>query len=222
MKNLLFTIHKSLQRFLFGGKCASCGTPGEAICQRCLLLVPLSEETEHGGIYGIYNYGHSLVSFAVWNLKYKHKGQEAKILSKKASEFISEIIAEHLQSEDGQEIILVPIPQYKDKLYKRGFNPSAVIASWIQEDLPFSRVENILEKTRATVPQSHLSDRKQRLRNIDGAMKAKYPPDSGKLYVLIDDVTTTGATFLEATRALRSAGSRNVLCIALAHGYKRR
>ncbi len=222
MKNLLFTIHKFLEKFFFGSKCASCGTPGEAICTKCLLLVPLSEETEHDGIYGVYNYGHPLVSHAIWNLKYKHKGQEAKLLVQKSLGFISEIIAEHLQSESPEEIILVPVPQYKKKTRKRGFNQSEVLASWIQTSLPYSKLENILEKTRETLPQSHLSDKKQRLRNIDSAMQAKRRVDKTKLYIIIDDVTTTGATFLEARRAVKDAGARNVLCIALAHGYKRR
>ncbi len=222
MKKLVFTIHKYLERLFFVSKCASCGAPGEAICPKCLLLVPLSEETEHSGIYGIYNYGYPLVSHAIWNLKYKHKGQEAKILIQKGLGFINEIIAEHLQSESPEEIVLVPVPQYKKKTRKRGFNQSEVLASWITSYLPYSKLENILEKTKDTLPQSHLSDKKQRLRNVDGAMRAKRQIDKNKLYIIIDDVTTTGATFLEARRALKDLGARNVLCIALAHGYKRR
>ena len=226
MKNPLFTIQSAswriINQFLFGSRCAGCHTPGPAICQKCLLLIPLSDITEHDGIYGLYDYGNPIVSHSIWNLKYRHRGQEAKLLASKASGLISEIVAEHLQSEKPETIVLVPVPQYKKKTQKRGFNQSEVIASWMTKVLPDSKIENILEKITETLPQSHISDKKARLRNIDGTMRAIKQLDGRKIYIVIDDVTTTGATFLEATRALRSAGAKNILSIALAHGYKRR
>ncbi|MEK7227851.1 MAG: hypothetical protein AAB681_00660 [Patescibacteria group bacterium] len=226
MKNLLFTISASwriINQFLFGSRCAGCHRPGPAICEKCLLLIPLSDITEHDGIYGLYDYGNPIVSHSIWNLKYRHRGQEAKLLALKASELISEIVAEHLQSEKPETIILVPVPQYKKKTQKRGFNQSEAIAQWITKVLPDSKIENVLEKITETLPQSHISDKKQRIKNISETMRMKNPPADGrKIYIVIDDVTTTGATFLEATRALHSAGARNILCIALAHGYKRR
>lgn len=185
-------------------------------------MIPLSDTTEHNGIYGLYDYGNPLVSHAVWNLKYRHQGQEAKLLAFKANEFISEIVSEHLQSEKPETIILVPVPQYKKKTEKRGFNQSEVIASWTTKVLPDSKIENILEKIKETLPQSHISDKKQRMRNISNTIRTTKQLDEKSIYIVIDDVTTTGATFLEATRALKSAGARNILCIALAHGYKRR
>ena len=38
------------------------------------------------------------------------------------------------------------------------------------------------------------------------------------LYVIIDDVITTGSTVIEAGRALRAAGAIHICAIALAHG----
>lgn len=226
MKTLLFTIQEYIGLFIFGSRCAGCKKPGPAICSRCLSLIPLASSTEHPGVYGLYNYGHPLVSHAIWNLKYRHAGQEAKLLAKQGAQLMNEITAEHLQSEQKQEIILVPVPQYKKKTQSRGFNQSSVIVEWFRQEIPESHIEDVLEKTKETLPQSHLSDRKARMRNIDGAMRAKNPPAGGldpkKIYIVVDDVTTTGATFLEAKRALQTAGAKHILCIALAHGYKKR
>ena len=48
-------------------------------------------------------------------------------------------------------------------------------------------------------------------------MRAVYPElVEGRVCIVVDDVTTTGATFEEAKRALTTAGARAVYCIALA------
>ncbi len=135
---------------------------------------------------------------------------------------MNEIIADHLQSEQPEDIVLIPVPQYKKKTASRGFNQSTLIADWFRKEIPESHIQDALEKTKETLPQSHLSDRKTRMRNIDGTMRAKKNIDPKKIYIVVDDVTTTGATFLEAKRALQSAGAKHILCIALAHGYKKR
>ncbi len=222
MKNLLFTIQEHISRLLFGSSCAGCGIPGPAICRSCLTTIPLSTSTEHSGIYGVYNYGHPIVSHAIWNLKYSHKGQEVKLLAEKAQEIITDIISEELQSGVPQNMIFVPIPQYKKKTQSRGFNQSLLLAKWFAKDIQPSRVEEILEKYRETLPQSHISSRNARLKNVHDTLKVKSAIEPKQIYIVVDDVTTTGATFLEAMRALKSAGAKNIICIALAHGYKRR
>lgn len=139
---------------------------------------------------------------------------------------IIEIVADELQTFSEQDLILVPTPQYKKKTNSRGFNQSETIAIWIKDLLPNTKIENILEKTKDTKPQSHLSNKSQRLQNVQGVMRVKDSKinqvSKNTLYIIIDDVTTTGATFLEARRALSQAGAQNILCIALAHGYKRK
>ncbi len=222
MKTLLFTIQSYIDRFIFGSRCAGCETPGASICQKCLEKIPLSCATDHKSIYGLYDYGNPLVSHSIWSLKYHHRGALAKTLAKKGSGVLSEIIGDELQSEGAQSIVCVPIPQHRAKTRVRGFNQSHLIARWFAQELPNTSVVTLLEKTRETLPQSHLSDRNQRMKNTHDTMRASRALSATTLYLVVDDVTTTGATFLEAMRALRFAGARNILCIALAHGYKRR
>lgn len=162
------------------------------------------------------------MSRAIWNLKYYRRGTAAKLLSEKARDSITEIISETLQTDKAQTIIFVPIPQHKKKTNLRGFNQSTLIAQWFSEHTNPSEVRELLEKYQQTVPQSHIGSKTLRMKNISNTMRATARLDGKALYIIVDDVTTTGATFLEATRALRSAGARNILSIALAHGYKRK
>ena len=39
-----------------------------------------------------------------------------------------------------------------------------------------------------------------------------------KQIILIDDVLTTGTTFIEAAKTLKKAGVNKVICLAVAHG----
>ncbi|MBX4216262.1 ComF family protein, partial [Candidatus Parcubacteria bacterium] len=54
--------------------------------------------------------------------------------------------------------------------------------------------------------------------NIQGAFAvADTATIRGASVVLIDDVTTTGATFLEARETLLAAGAKEVTALAVAH-----
>ena len=78
-------------------------------------------------------------------------------------------------------------------------------------------LKKTLVKTRKT-PIQHSLPREKRLKNLRGSMRiANKNKIHGADILVIDDVTTTGATFEEATRALKEAGARKIFCVALAH-----
>ena len=221
MKSFLLPIQKLLQHFLFGRHCAGCKAPGTALCERCFTRIPPAEATEHAHIYGMVTYAHPLVHDALWGLKYHHRGTVAQAITKYCGPIVQELIADILIDTEHSTVVFVPIPQYKDKQHTRGFNQSAAIAAWLSEntDIP---VKDLLEKKYHTTPQAKIQKRMDRFYNIAGVFTIKdtVTVQENTLYVLIDDVTTTGATLLEGMNAFKKAGALHVIGIALAHGYK--
>lgn len=118
--------------------------------------------------------------------------------------------------------VLVPIPLHKSRLRSRGFNQSEDIALAISRysGIP---VENLLARTRSTWTQSHLPAsptdgahdlRSQNLTNAFSPIRTETTPgvaldspgveEARNIFILIDDVTTTGATLEAAAKVLHS------------------
>lgn len=224
MKSFLLPIQHALEKLLFGSRCQSCKKPGKALCFSCLQKIPLAKATEHPDIYGLYDYGNSFVHDAIWSLKYHHRGSGAKALTEHAREMIQEVIFEALQSASPEKIVLVPIPQYKKKQQKRGINQSEKIAEWLSAYIDHSSVAILLHKDRETIPQARIGHRAGRIKNVAQTFSLEKGVLIQKniLYIVVDDVTTTGATFLEGMRVLKEQGAEKIIAIALAHGYKAR
>lgn len=96
---------------------------------------------------------------------------------------------------------LAIVPASSAALRRRGYDPVAVLVRRAG-----GRVVRPLRTIRAgvTAAQKRL-DRAARSENRVGTMRARGPL-SGRAFVLVDDVLTTGSTLTEAARAIGSAG----------------
>ncbi len=105
------------------------------------------------------------------------------------------------------------VPQHWRRAIGRGYNQALEIAKPIALTLERPLWADALHRT-AGEPQRGLG-RSARLRNIAGRMAADARV-AGRRVLIVDDVTTTGATFREAARALRAAGAAEVVAWAAA------
>lgn len=211
---------EKLLHIFFPRRCIDCQTPGSALCGTCLGRIRYAD-TLPNHTFAIYDYGNSIVRRGIRAFKYYRRSEVVRVLAQRSVPFIHEFIGETLQSTNAQVFVFVPIPEHPRKLRVKGFNQAVVLAKWWSAAFPKSTVEELLIKTVFTMPQAHLG-RNARLKNIANTMQSIRVLDPSIIYLIIDDVTTTGATFVEARRALRAAGAKKIFSIALAHGYARK
>ena len=121
--------------------------------------------------------------------------------------------------------LVVPVPLHWRRRHARGFNQAEDLACPL--GLPVVRA---LRRVRATRPQFGLPA-SERYRNLRGAFAPRRPPGlrpwswrtrrhsgdvRGASVVLVDDVTTTGATLESCAKALREAGAAHVRALTAA------
>ena len=110
---------------------------------------------------------------------------------------------------------IVPVPLHYSRLLRRGFNQTLLIANSAQRAGAPPVWATALRRIRGTQPQSGLPAG-QRASNVAGAFEAHRPKRlKGRRVLVVDDVTTTGATLHACCAALRSAGVAEVGALAL-------
>jgi ComF family protein len=107
---------------------------------------------------------------------------------------------------------VIPVPLHRSRRRHRGFNQAADLARHL--GVPVSLA---LRRVRATATQTSLPAG-QRHRNMRDAFAVTRhaAPLTGAVVVVIDDVSTTGATLEACARVLKDAGVKEVRALTAA------
>ena len=187
--------------------CASCQRPlgdafgereaGAVQCAPCLQFPP-----RHDGVAAATLYNPTSRDLV---LAFKHGRRVA------LGALLGRLIAARVGDLAG-EWLVVPVPLHRWRLWKRGFNQSALLARPIAAAPGRTLAVDALVRTRATPSLGGLgrTDRAKALRGsivINPAWKARL---RDARVLLIDDVMTSGATSDACVRALRRGGAAKV------------
>lgn len=190
-------------RFITDPACTACGKPfadgrnDDLTCAECLGNPP-----QHDGIKAAVIYDDLSRSIV---LKLKHGGKIG----------LARLVARHLQRHlptDRQDVVLVPVPLHRWRLWQRGFNQSILIARSLAAPHRLPVETDVLRRIRATPPLKGKT-RKQRSAAIRGVFdipRERRTRIAGKHVLLVDDVYTTGATTRACVRLLKQAGAARV------------
>lgn len=142
---------------------------------------------------------------------------------KNGKRYLSFYLAEEMASvlfrlgEFEEAPVLIPVPLTKRKRRERGYNQAEELAVQLSALSGFAVKTDLIEKVRQDAQQKHLSA-KERKNQIVGAfhlIDRKFCKD--KVFLVVDDILTTGATCGELARLLLGAGAKAVYaCTACA------
>ena len=223
-----------ISNIIFPPQCLVCGKNIEngVICEVCFREIPLFE-TLQCGICGARlpdrkktchpdipyllaaatSYDVSAVKTLIHKLKFRSM--------RKAAEPLGDLLFCYLTKLDLdlRTFSLVPVPLSRKRKYERGFNQAEEIARRI-----IQRTENhltllgtVLVRIKNTKPQTETATRHERLVNIQNCFAVRDPASiHGKNILLLDDVTTSGATLREAALALKAVGAKKIIALVVA------
>lgn len=191
--------------------CTGCGSDvldnKHQLCLQCLSELPETDFFSQPGnpvekkFYGrltVKNAGSgffftkdSLIETLVYELKYKGNKDIGFYLGQLLAKFLSE------NNRFAEIDMLVPLPLYKKRQQKRGYNQSAALCNGIASVWKRPVVEKAVIRNINTETQTH-KGRITRWENMEGVFTVTEPSlIRGKHILLVDDVITTGAS-LEA------------------------
>ncbi|RME85562.1 MAG: ComF family protein [Planctomycetota bacterium] len=178
-------------------RCLQCGSPSPSVVNHCQDCCHYSRNLDR--VEALYLYNGAVIKI-IHNLKYHQCGLAGKVLGK--------LLALRLKSFSpyAHADYIIPIPITARKERKRGYNQSGLLAERISSLLQIPLLD-CLRKKKETPSQSLLS-RDERLASLDSVFTYNSHKEllKRKEVILVDDVSTTGATLLEGARALKEEG----------------
>ena len=224
--------------FFFPKRCVGCRAFGSYLCTVCFSTISFDVQEiclvcNRHAITGLTHPGcqtkycidgvfvgvvyKGIIKRVVYTLKYAPYLHDLK-------KIISDLLYESLTQKEAlhavlqKPAVLVPIPLHAAKMRKRGYNQAEIIAKQLSKRFDIPTVA-LLRRVKQTHTQVGLV-KEQRQDNVKDAfaLDTRMATDQELQVILVDDVVTSGATMLEASRVLKKAGFKKVYGIAFAHG----
>jgi ComF family protein len=226
----LFKFKRVALDLLFPPWCISCGREGNYICDSCRQLLPVitppvcprcGRPQSHGvlcpgcvdwqaeidGIRSPFLFD-GVIRQAIHEFKYRN----LRALAPSLAEFLYGFILENPVPAE----VLVPVPIHRKRWRERGYNQSALLARELGRLSGLTVVENCLVRHSYAPPQARSASVIERQKNVTDAFTCLDQRLQGKRVLLIDDVSTSGATLNTCARALKTAGTASVWGLTLA------
>lgn len=190
-------------------KCMKCGkqlySENEEYCMDCK-----KKRHEFTQGIGVFAYDKNIKK-TMYRFKYSNRREYA--------EFFGDILAArygHL-IRNWQVEAVIPIPLYRIKYLKRGYNQAELIAKALSKQMKIPMDSKILIRSRKTRAMKELND-EERVKNLQNAFKLTENIVKYKKVLLVDDIYTTGATMDACAKVLKEGGIKEIYCASICIG----
>ena len=170
----------------------------------------------HNGHFALLSYKQKEVKDLLFSMKYEKGSHSVFLLAEILKEFLlSEISEQNILHNVTYRFYTVPITQSRKT--KDRYNHLTPLLSHVLKDITGVDAQNTMHWNRDVERQSSIKTKKGRINNVKNALSLSEPIPANSICVVIDDITTTGATLSECRDLLRKGGAYDVLTVALAH-----
>ncbi len=215
---------------LFPQRCVGCGKEGDLICRSCYRALPrimpplcprcgkpqssgilcpscVSWQAEIDGIRSPFRF-EGVIRQAIHQLKYRNIRALALPLAK--------LLSDYLTTNPVPGEVLVPVPLHPKRLRERGYNQSNLLAHELGKLINLPVIDDCLIRQRHAPPQTKASTVDERRSNVANTFSCCNHGLRGKQTLLIDDVSTSGATLDACATVLKEAEVTSVWGLVIA------
>lgn len=223
MLNVKNTMIDKVLGFVAPHPCSGCGEIGVTFCDNCKYNISTEPflgcvVCQKPAVRGVCE-DHNMVFNQAWVVGVR-SGPLQRLVGgfkfknmKAAADDLSNLLDRRLPPLP-RSVVFVPIPTTPAHIRERGYDHMLLIA------LQLGRTRHVPVQqllVRDNTLTQHRVNRKERFKQAASAFKVEGVVDPSKIYILLDDVITTGATIQQAATLLRQAGATTVWAAATSY-----
>lgn len=192
---------------LFPRRCFICKKSGEIICRPCLAQIHEPLSSPNSFTLSRFSYKDEKIKKIIHAIKFFNRRD---LLIPIAKELIP------LLPSPSPTLYLIAVPMPIMRKMMRGYNQSELLAKELSSISTIPTAKGFVTRKKSPERQVITKSKKERLKNQKNTFMLTKNVE-GLSFIIIDDVTTTGATLNELRAVLLKGGASSVRAVTIAH-----
>ena len=204
----------SILDLIYRKKCYFCGNSRYSLkmCPRCYEKLEFNDFSANRIINGVDIYSAGVYTKELQKLIRGLKYHKQRDLAYFQAKFMYDYFSK-LEIFKDKVFELVAVPLHEKRIRQRKYNHMELVCEEFAKLSGFECNFGLIKRIKDTKPQYKLS-KNQRLVNLKDAFVVEKSAITGKPLMIFDDICTTGSTFEEMIKVLKSGGINDIVCFS--------